>query len=229
MCWVETFNSWDALAQLKPPQWPSWNPAWCCLASMVSWSWPQVADAEPLQLSPSFLRAKGSKKQRPRHLKSRNSFENKDFLIMLHCICFGLRFARPNAWMNWDEFDHVLQVQLLLFVCCVGTLVLKKALQLDGLLHHGATLSFDVAYEYHNPRSCLIAGCPIVRGCHVPRQRISPALDDHRCDFHRRPCHQQGSGKGWTNMVSVHLGLLQAVHWRRPPDRDHCLGRFLVS
>lgn len=55
--------------------------------------------------------------------------------------------------------------------------------QLDGLLHHGATLSFDVAHEYYSPRSCLIACCPIVRGCHVPRQRISQALDDHRCDF----------------------------------------------
>lgn len=48
--------------------------------------------------------------------------------------------------------------------------------QLDGLLHHGATLSFDVAHEYYSPRSCLIACCPIIKGCH------NQALDDHSCD-----------------------------------------------
>lgn len=111
---------------------------------------------------------------------------------MLHCICFGLRFARPNAWMNWDE--------LIMFCRCSCSSscavsahwcwrrpsherVMVYIHQLDGLLHHGATLSFDVAHEYYSPRSCLIACCPIVRGCHVPRQRISQALDDHRCDF----------------------------------------------
>lgn len=150
---------------------------------------------------------------------------------MLELYLFWLKICETQCLNELRWIDHVLQVQLLLFVCCVGTLVLKKALawagdglhQLDGLLHHGATLSFDVAHEYYSPRSCLIACCPIVRDA-ITKLWMTIAVM-----FHGRPCLQQGAGKGWTNMVSVHLGLLQAVHWRRPPDRDHCLGRFLVS
>ncbi len=111
-----------------------------------------------------------------------------------------------------------LQVQLLLFVCCVGTLVLKKALvcagdgdnrdgmwwvlvtngrdQLEGLLHRGAIFSFDVADVYHRPRSCLITCCPIIRGCHIPRQRISQALDDHSCDVSSKTLRSTRCWKG---------------------------------
>ena len=68
--------------------------------------------------------------------------------------------------------------------------------QLDGLLHHGATLSFDVAHEYYSPRSCLIACCPIVRDAMYPVKGFPKLWMTIDVMSHGRPCLQPGAGKG---------------------------------